>query len=56
MSGCIDIVVVKQEDGTLASSPFHVRYGKLKLLKSSEKMVKIYDLIIVCYLGLSLCK
>jgi phosphatidate phosphatase PAH1 len=31
--------MVKQEDGTLLSSPFHVRFGKLKVLRSSNKQV-----------------
>ena len=41
LSGCIDIVVVRQPDGTLKSSPFHVRFGKLKVLSSSQKSVTI---------------
>ena len=41
LSGCMDIVVVRQPDGTLKSSPFHVRFAKLKILKSSRKSVSI---------------
>ncbi|KAG0179954.1 hypothetical protein DFQ28_002064 [Apophysomyces sp. BC1034] len=41
LSGAIDIVVVKQEDGNLACSPFHVRFGKLSLLMPQEKKVEI---------------
>ncbi|ORZ00337.1 Lipin/Ned1/Smp2-domain-containing protein [Syncephalastrum racemosum] len=41
LSGAIDIVVVKQQDGELACSPFHVRFGKLSLLMPSEKKVEI---------------
>ncbi|QOY42677.1 HAD-like/Lipin domain containing protein [Cryptosporidium parvum] len=41
LSGCIDIIVVPQADGTLHSTPFHVRFGKAKLLKSREKHVSI---------------
>lgn len=41
LSGCIDIIVVPQADGTLHSTPFHVRFGKAKLLKSREKNVSI---------------
>ena len=37
----MDIVCVIQPDGTLKSSPFHVRFGKLKLLKSDRKQVTI---------------
>lgn len=40
LSGAIDIVVVKQQDGELACSPFHVRFGKLSLLMPSEKKVQ----------------
>lgn len=39
LSGAIDIVVVPQPDGTLASTPFHVRYGKLQLFKPRDKKV-----------------
>lgn len=41
LSGCIDTIVIEHEDGTLVGSPFHVRFGKLKLLKSAEKEVSI---------------
>lgn len=41
LSGCIDIIVIKHPDGTLKASPFHVRFGKLKLLKSKNQIVRI---------------
>lgn len=41
LSGCIDIIVVPAEDGRLRSSPFHVRFGKAKLLRSREKIVNV---------------
>ncbi|KAJ3193674.1 hypothetical protein HK101_004378 [Irineochytrium annulatum] len=41
LSGALDIVVVQREDGELHCSPFHVRFGKLKLLRPSEKKVYI---------------
>ncbi|KAG2221398.1 hypothetical protein INT45_012649 [Circinella minor] len=41
LSGAIDIVVVKQQNGELACSPFHVRFGKLSLLMPQEKKVEI---------------
>ncbi|KAJ3412242.1 hypothetical protein HDV05_001053 [Chytridiales sp. JEL 0842] len=41
LSGAIDIVVVEQETGELKCSPFHVRFGKLKLLRPYEKKVEI---------------
>jgi phosphatidate phosphatase LPIN len=39
-SGAIDVIVVEQEDGSLACSPFHVRFGKFSLLRPSEKKVE----------------
>ena len=41
LSGAIDIVVVRQPDGSLRSTPFHVRFGKLMLLKPREKIVSL---------------
>lgn len=41
LSGALDVVVIQHPDGSLHSTQFHVRFGKLKLLKSSEKTVKI---------------
>lgn len=39
LSGCIDVIVVRQQDGTYQCSPFHVRFGKLGVLRSKEKVV-----------------
>ncbi|XP_044866654.1 phosphatidate phosphatase LPIN1 isoform X3 [Mauremys mutica] len=41
LSGCIDIIVVHQPDGSLQCSPFHVRFGKMGVLRSREKVVDI---------------
>nr|XP_040126448.1 phosphatidate phosphatase LPIN2 [Ictidomys tridecemlineatus] len=41
LSGCIDVVVVQQQDGTYQCSPFHVRFGKLGVLRSKEKVIDI---------------
>ncbi|XP_015261827.1 PREDICTED: phosphatidate phosphatase LPIN1 isoform X3 [Gekko japonicus] len=41
LSGCIDIIVVRQPDGNLHCSPFHVRFGKMGVLRSKEKVVDI---------------
>jgi phosphatidate phosphatase LPIN len=38
----MDIIVIQYPDGTLKSSPFHVRFGTLKILKTREKMINIY--------------
>lgn len=44
LTGAIDVIVVEQDDGTFTCSPFHVRFGKLGVLRSREKVVsrKIY--------------
>ena len=39
-SGAIDIIVVKQPDGELKSTPFHVRFGRLKVVRSREKTIR----------------
>ncbi|XP_048205301.1 phosphatidate phosphatase LPIN3 isoform X2 [Perognathus longimembris pacificus] len=41
LSGGIDVLVVKQADGSFRCSPFHVRFGKLGVLRSREKVVDI---------------
>ncbi|KAF5301352.1 hypothetical protein FQA39_LY10750 [Lamprigera yunnana] len=41
LTGAIDVVVVEQPDGTFNCSPFHVRFGKIGVLRSREKVVDI---------------
>ncbi|KAL7747100.1 lipin Ned1 [Sorochytrium milnesiophthora] len=41
LSGAIDIIVVEHADGELVCSPFHVRFGKLQLLRAYEKVVEV---------------
>ncbi|XP_065063283.1 phosphatidate phosphatase LPIN3-like [Rhopilema esculentum] len=41
LTGAIDVIVVRQEDGSLVGSPFHVRFGKLGVLRAREKVVDI---------------
>ena len=41
LSGAIDVVVIQGKDGSLSCSPFHVRFGKLKLLSPREKVVEV---------------
>ena len=41
LTGAIDVIVVQQPDGTYLSSPFHVRFGKLGVLKAREKIVSL---------------
>ena len=40
--GAVDIVVVQQQDGSLRSSPWYVRFGKFQgVLKARERVVDI---------------
>ncbi|KAL3228810.1 hypothetical protein MRX96_023712 [Rhipicephalus microplus] len=41
LTGAIDVVVIEQPDGSFATSPFHVRFGKIGVLRSREKIVDI---------------
>ncbi|XP_055939234.1 phosphatidate phosphatase LPIN1-like isoform X1 [Argiope bruennichi] len=41
LTGAIDVIVVKQPDGSYVCSPFHVRFGKIGVLRSKEKVVDI---------------
>ncbi|KAH0619088.1 hypothetical protein JD844_018750 [Phrynosoma platyrhinos] len=41
LTGCIDVIVVRQPDGSFNCSPFHVRFGKLRVLHSSEKVTEL---------------
>ncbi|CAG8684015.1 13404_t:CDS:2, partial [Dentiscutata heterogama] len=41
LSGAIDVIVVQQPNGDLACSPFHVRFGKLSVLRPQEKKVEM---------------
>ena len=41
LSGALDVIVVEHEDGTMLCNPFRIRFGKLKLLKSSSQPISI---------------
>lgn len=41
LTGAIDVVVVRQRDGSFKSSPFHVRFGKMALIKTKDLTVDI---------------
>ncbi|XP_067835787.1 phosphatidate phosphatase LPIN2 [Heptranchias perlo] len=41
LSGCIDVIVVQRQDGSYQCSPFHVRFGKLGVLRSKENVIDI---------------
>ena len=48
LTGAIDVLVVEQPDGTYQSSPFHVRFGKLGVIRSREKVVSIFCHAFLC--------
>lgn len=54
LSGCIDIIVVRQPDGNLQCSPFHVRFGKMGVLRSREKVVRKLTVLMFSVCGLTL--
>ncbi len=41
LSGAIDVIVVQSKTNELKCTPFHVRFGKLKLLLPQEKTVSM---------------
>lgn len=41
LTGAIDIIVVEREDGSLHCTPFHVRFGKLKVPYPKSKKLKL---------------
>jgi len=41
LSGAIDVIVVQSADGSLTSTPFHVRYAAYKTLRAFDKVVAI---------------
>lgn len=41
LTGAIDVIVVRQQDDSYLCSPFHVRFGKLGVLRTREKVVDI---------------
>lgn len=47
LTGAIDVIIVEQPDGTFTCSPFHVRFGKLGVLRSREKVVSIHLLPVI---------
>ena len=48
LTGAIDVVVIRQlEDGSYIGSPFHVRFGKLGVIRNREKIVNSSFLILL---------
>lgn len=60
LTGAIDVVVVEQPDGSFTCSPFHVRFGKLGVLRSREKVVSFsvqtHDAMTNSTMGLALLR
>ena len=48
LTGAIDVIVVEQPDGSYLSSPFHVRFGKLGVMKAREKIVSHLHNLFFC--------
>uniref|UniRef100_A0A915J1E4 phosphatidate phosphatase n=1 Tax=Romanomermis culicivorax TaxID=13658 RepID=A0A915J1E4_ROMCU len=46
LTGAVDVIVVEQQDGTLICSPFYVRFGKMGVLTSREKVGGRVDITI----------
>ena len=42
LSGCLDVIVVQKKDGSLHSSPFHVRIGKFKAFNTKLKKIQVF--------------
>ena len=36
LTGAVDVLVVRQRDGGLKSTPFHARFGKLGVLRTGD--------------------
>ena len=36
LTGAVDIIAIRQRDGSLKSTPFHVRFGKLGVLRTGD--------------------
>lgn len=41
IAGAIDIIAVRQPDGSLKSTPFHVRFGRLQVVRPRDKVVTV---------------
>ena len=39
LTGAIDVLIEKQEDGTFLTSPWHVRFGKIGVMRAKQKVV-----------------
>ena len=41
LSGAMDVVVIRRPDGTMASTPFYVKFGRFKLINSNNITVSL---------------
>lgn len=41
LTGAIDVIIIRQDDGTYVSSPWHVRFGKMGVIRAKQKVVDI---------------
>ena len=41
LSGALDIIAIQQDDGSINCTPFHVRFGKFKLLRSRDRVIRV---------------
>lgn len=41
LSGAIDVIVIQQENGSLASTPFYCKFGKIGVFQTIEKTVEV---------------
>ena len=58
LTGAVDVVIVKQIDGSYKSTPFHVRFGKWGVLRTGDLQKEvwyIYVCICVCMYILCIC-
>lgn len=42
MSGALDVIAIQHDDGSITCTPFHVRFGKFKILRSRDKTVRVF--------------
>ena len=42
LSGALDIVAVRHSETDVQCTPFHVRFGKLRLLRVRDRSVRVY--------------
>ena len=51
LTGAIDVIVVRQKDGTYTTSPWHVRFGKMSVIRTREKVVRVFTTSLCCFIN-----